>query len=155
LNFKAGDRSDEQKIPFDGSVTEKVTPDVYIHIDSIEDDFLPNQSKIDNIKRSILSRIGAAYQVGAPFAAAFAFICHLIGAVNILRTRTVDNLWLFNTALLIAIVIRLLIISIIDVSSFPGINVMYLSPAYPLLLIFSMLALPVGYAARGKNHAAG
>jgi hypothetical protein len=143
LNLKTDDGSGEQNIPLDGSVTRMATPDIYFQIDSVEYDFLPNQSKLDHIKISILSRIGAAYQAAAPFFAAFALICYLIISVNMLRTRTVKNLWLINTALLIALVIRLLIISIIHVTSFSAINTRYLSPAYPLLLIFAILALPV------------
>ena len=88
-----------------------------------------------------MALIGKAYQITVPFLIVLALIGYMISTVKILTSKIVKNLWLINTALLIALVIRLLIVSIIDVTSFPGVNVVYLSPAYPLLLLFVTLAL--------------
>ena len=48
---------------------------------------------------------------------------------------------LINFAILIAIFIRLALISFIDATSFNAINMLYLSPVYPLVLIFISLTL--------------
>jgi hypothetical protein len=148
LHIRTDDRSDE-RIPLDGSVKAKETPEFYFYIDSLnnytENDVLPHQSKIDNFKMSILGQIGKAYQAAVPFLIVFALIGYLISAMNILRTKIVKNLWLINTALLIALVIRLLIFSMIDVTSFPCLYAYYLSSAYSLLLIFVTLALPIKF----------
>jgi hypothetical protein len=95
-----------------------------------------------------LRRIGKAYQTIVPFLIVLALMGYIISTVNILKTKTVKNLWLMNTALLIALIIRLLILSVIDVTSFPGLCPMYLSPAYPLLLIFVTQALAIQFERR-------
>jgi hypothetical protein len=150
LHLKAGDRPDEQ-IPLDGSIRGRETLEPFFYLDAAdyaENDFLPRQSKIDNIKISILNRIGRGYQAIVPFSVVFALIGYIMSTINILRTKIAGNFWLINTVLLMAIGIRLLILSIIDVTSFPGINILYLSPAYPLLLIFVTLALAIRYEKR-------
>lgn len=145
LHLETGDHSDE-RIPLDGSIKAKETPKFYSSIDSltlIDYGLLPHQSKLDNFKISILSWIGKAYQTTVPFLIVVALISYIISTVNILKTKKIKNLWLINTALLVAIVIMLLILSIIDATSFPSISTMYLSPVYPLLLIFVTLALTI------------
>ena len=145
LHLETGDHSDE-RIPLDGSIKAKETPKLYSSIDSltlIDYGLLPHQSKLDNFKISVLSRIGKAYQTTAPFLIVIALISYIISTVNILKTKKIRNLWVINTALLVAIVSMLVILSLIDATSFPSISTMYLSPVYPLLLIFTTLALAV------------
>ena len=106
---------------------------------------LSNGSGVDDIKISILSQIGKIYQITVPILIVLALIGYIRSTMNIFRTGVVKILWLINTALLIALVIRLLILAIIDVTSFPSFNTMYLAPAYPLLLILVTLALSGKY----------
>jgi hypothetical protein len=144
LNVRTGSHEDGQ-IPLDGSTRGAETPKFFLYLDALHymDDLLPYQSRIDNFKLSILGRIGKAYQTAVPFLIVLALIGYIISTVNILKTKIVKNLWLINTALLIALVLRLFILSVIDVTSFPSLTVAYLSPAYPLLLIFVALALAI------------
>jgi hypothetical protein len=146
-------RSDheDERIPLDGSIRGEDTPKFHLYLDTLNyggNDLLPYQSRIDNFKISILRRIGKAYQTIVPFLIVLALMGYIISTVNILKTKTVKNLWLMNTALLIALIIRLLILSVIDVTSFPGLCPMYLSPAYPLLLIFVTQALAIQFERR-------
>jgi hypothetical protein len=145
LHIRTGEHEDE-RIPLDGSIRAGETPKFRFYLDPlnyIDNDLLPYQSRIDNFKISVLTRIGKAYQTTVPFLIVLALIGYLISTVNILKTKTVKNLWLINTALLIALVIRLLILSIINVTSFPSLNTFYFSPAYPLLLLFVTLAIAI------------
>jgi hypothetical protein len=145
LHIRTGGHEDE-RIPLDGSIRRGETPKSHFYLDAlnyIAHDVLPYQSRMDNFKISILARIGKAYQTTVPFLIVLALIRYIINTVNILKTKMVKNLWLINTALLMALVIRLLVLSVIDVTSFPGLDTRYLSPAYPLLLIFMTLALAI------------
>ena len=139
LHIRTGDHLDEP-ILLDG-IQVGETPEFRFALESLNYTDDASQSKKDNIKILILGRIGEAYQMTVPFLLMLALIGFIISTVNILKTRAVRKVWLINAALLIAVGIRLLLLSIIDVTSFPGINTSYLSPACPLLLTFMLLAL--------------
>lgn len=143
LYVKAGDRL-IARIPLDGSIKSLQTPELYFYLDFFgykKTGLLPHQSKLNDFKIKILNHVGNAYQTVMPILIVFGLIAYTFSTVHILRKRIVTRLWMINTSLLIAIVARLFIFSMIDVTSFPGINTMYLSPVYPLLLMFVLLVL--------------
>jgi hypothetical protein len=147
LHIRTGDHEDE-RIPLDGSIRRGRNPKFHFYLDAlnyIANDLLPYQSRLDNFKISILGWIGKAYQTIVPLLIVLALIGYIISTVHILKTKTVKNLWLINTALLMALVIRLIVLSVIDVTSFPCLDTRYLSPAYPFLLIFMTLALAIKF----------
>jgi hypothetical protein len=100
----------------------------------------PKQAKFDDIKITILAYIGKIYQIAGPFAVSLALIIYIIGTVCSIRKRAVTELWMISAALLVAIFIRVLILSMIHVTSFPAIRPGYGAPAYPLLLLFVSLS---------------
>jgi hypothetical protein len=61
--------------------------------------------------------------------------------IHYLKRRGFSDSWVVQTALLGTIFVRLTILSIIEVTSFPGIDPLYLSSAYPLLIAFVFLAM--------------
>lgn len=103
-------------------------------------DRLPIQAKFDDFKTAVLGYIGKIYQIASPFAVSLALIIYIIGMVRSIRNSAVTELWMISTALLVAIVVRLCLLSMIHVISFPVISPLYLSPAYPLLLMFAVLS---------------
>jgi hypothetical protein len=103
-----------------------------------ERDSLPN---IDKSKIIILNWINMVYQFALPFLTIIAVSFYIFSTFKIFKNRVIPVLWIITTSIIIAIVVRLIILSVIHVTSFPGIAVRYLSPSYPLLLIFVAMSL--------------
>ena len=99
------------------------------------------QSKLNDVKVEILNRVGSVYQIVIPLLVVFGLVAYISRTAHILRKGIDSRLWIINTSLLIAIFMRVLIFSMVHVTSFLGINTMYLSPAYPLLLTFVLLVV--------------
>lgn len=146
LHVRAGNRLIE-RLPLDRSVRGFQTAELLFHFDLLEykgnNDVLPRRSKMVNLKIEFLNRIGKVYQILTPILVILALTAYAISVARNLRRRTITGLLVINTALLIAIVIRLVMLSMIEVTSFRGINIVYLSPAYALLLMFVTLVLSV------------
>lgn len=142
LNAISGDRL-LASLPLDGSMLSRQTPELQLHLDFWgykKGNILKYQSRIDDLKIKILNQTGKAYQTVMPTLIGLALLAYTFSVVQIFRKRIIARIWVINTSLLIAILARLLIFSMIHVTSFPGINIQYLSPAYPLLLVFTVLA---------------
>jgi len=100
----------------------------------------PKQAKFDDFKIAILGYIGKIYQIVMPVFIVAAFMVYMIRTALMIKKRTVTRIWMINGALLAAIIIRLFIVSMIEVTSFPAICPLYLAPAYPQLLMFVILS---------------
>jgi hypothetical protein len=112
-------------------------------------DRLNEQAKFDDIKIAVLGYIGKIYRFLTPFAAGLALILYIYNTARLFKRKAFSELWIICTALLVAIIVMLLLLSVIDVTSFTAINPLYLSPVYPLLFIFVVLSfadwrLPAG-----------
>lgn len=90
--------------------------------------------------RSMMSAVGAAYSA-TPVALVLAVLVFLIGGRTALRVATETPVFVATGSLLLAVAARLVLLTIIDVTSSPGISVLYAAPLYPLLLAFIVLAL--------------
>lgn len=126
---------------------EKVFSDVLqFHIDAItignqKEQLLPRQNYLNQIKISILQKIAQLYQLVIPWFCGFAIVAYMISfSISILR-RQFTFLFVLNTAIVGAIMARLLILVLIDATSFPAINFLYMSPLFPFLLTFLVLAI--------------
>jgi hypothetical protein len=100
-------------------------------------------SRLDREKLSVLRGIARLYQGFFPFlvyAGAAAFLIALPFAIWRLRGSV---LLLVATALLVSIVLRLFVLSFIEVSMFPAFAnwPAYITPLYPLLVLFAGLSL--------------
>lgn len=104
---------------------------------------LKRQTWLAGIKTRLLARIVKGYQWLTPFLFGLALLGYLIRFVRVCRRRF-SPLFIVNTALLGAMAARVLILALIDTTSFPVINWVYMSPAAPLLLIFIVLGLVDG-----------
>jgi hypothetical protein len=70
-------------------------------------------------------------------AALVAFLRHGIGFAR--RRVAPSQAWTLATVLLVAIASRVAVLSYVDVTSFTGIDPLYLAPAYPLVVAFGLL----------------
>ncbi|MHB1134682.1 MAG: hypothetical protein ACYC4L_20100 [Chloroflexota bacterium] len=103
-------------------------------------DPLPAGSAVDATKARILTLVLDFYRLVTPALSALALLAYLLVAGLSVAKRTVTPLFVVNTALLGALMVRILLLSLVAVTSFPGISSLYLSPAYPMLLLFIGLA---------------
>ena len=89
---------------------------------------------------NILNRIEDIYSKYFRYFGIISLICYFYTLYLLIR-RKVTSLFLINSSILLAIIARLLLISLIHVTSFPAVNVLYLSPVYPIMLIFMCLTI--------------
>ncbi|MBB6732279.1 hypothetical protein [Cohnella zeiphila] len=114
---------------------------LHVYIDSVSVDGNLKQDKIDSLKIKILNAIGKLYQYLSPVMTALAIVITLASLYLTVRKGLLGVLSIASILLLGTILIRLGILSMIDVSSFPAINVLYLSSAYPLLLFYIVISV--------------
>jgi hypothetical protein len=124
----------------DGNINSMSTEDLYFNIDSLN---LSNPAQLsckDKIKLNILSFIGNSYKYFMPLLGLLSIAIYIIYTLKHFWDRAFSVIWIINTGLLAAIILRLIILSLIHISSFPVWG-LYLAPSYPLMLIFTMLNL--------------
>lgn len=104
---------------------------------------IPAKSKdiaaVDNsvrIRVKSLQYVENLFQSIIPWFIYAALICYLLMAGVDLYLRRLSFFFVLNTAICVGIFCRLLILSIIDATSFPGMYPWYLEPLYPLIIIF-------------------
>jgi hypothetical protein len=98
---------------------------------------LPLQAASDRFKQAWIKRWAHLYQALLPPLTLLALALY---GWNLLR-RPLHPLTVIQTALLGAIAARLLILAVIDATAFMALSLQYLSPLFPLLLLFNGLAL--------------
>ncbi|MBF0466809.1 MAG: hypothetical protein HQK88_09705 [Nitrospirae bacterium] len=93
---------------------------------------------IPALKYQMLNLISETYHNIFPYLCLTALLCYFM---NLLIFRKFSLLFCLDTILLIGIISRLMLLSIIDVTSFPAIDNIYLSPAIVLLCLFVPLSI--------------
>ncbi len=103
----------------------------------------PITNRINPTKIHILSIIGKLYQYTFPI---ITFVAIALFIILLFFNRPFQNLLFIITGLLgITIVIRMILLSLVNVTSFPAINTLYYACAYPLLIIFDLLIFLLSY----------
>jgi hypothetical protein len=130
------------RIPLDGSVTEWSENGVHFYLDYFnKTGSLPEQERMAEGKRNVLRFIGKSYQFAISWLAIAGVAAYLFSFLQSCRRKKFSDGFIIATALFGAVVMRILILSLISTTSFPALNVLYLSPAYPLLLLFIAITL--------------
>jgi hypothetical protein len=96
--------------------------------------------KLDTYKSRGLDILALIYQKVVPTLAILSFLLFIYQTVMLVMRRSNPMLWWVECALLSAIVTRLVMVAWLETSSIDAIITTYLSPNYPLLLVF--LSLP-------------
>ncbi|MBV9658219.1 MAG: hypothetical protein JO295_08920 [Verrucomicrobia bacterium] len=94
------------------------------------------QNELDLRRFRLLGLIIAAYAKTMPFLSPVALAAYLLGGVLCLWRRRGWLLFYVTTVVLGSALTYVLLISLIEVTSYPLISCSYLSPVYPLLLLF-------------------
>lgn len=114
---------------------------LWVYFDQVSTDLTPRQFQINALKLSLLKRIISVYHVVAPFLTLIALVLMGIWLTRSFRNRKPTPLGFIAVCIMMALCTRLLILAIIEVTSFPAIGVVYMSPLYPLLLLCSSLSI--------------
>ena len=89
----------------------------------------------------LLDRALGLYQVVMPILALLALAAFIVQTVAAIRRRSIPDIWVVQAGLLGALLARLVIVSLIDITSFPAIGPLYLTAAYPVSILLVFLAL--------------
>jgi hypothetical protein len=106
---------------------------------------LPRQERLDARRLRILDAITGVYRVVLPVFVALGLLAWLVVGVFALRLHDVRTFWLTCSTALVGFGTRMLLLAIVSAVAFPSMNVLYVSPAPPLLLLFCALALMSAY----------
>lgn len=128
-----------KRIPLDGSVMSMKTRDLHLHLDFLG--LKDGLSKRDKVRIRILGLIGNAYQFAVPLLAVLAFAFHILDTWRVVKGNSPAAGWIISTSILIAVLCRLIVLSLIHITSFPAIIPQYLAPVSPLVLIFIAVVL--------------
>src|SRR6266568_3170589 len=101
---------------------------------------LPHQARLDGQKLAVLERVIACYHAATPVLAALGLLAFAIALTGAAARRRVSPHLVVGGALLAAIVTRMVLLALVDATSFGAVNALYLSPAYPLVFAFVGLA---------------
>lgn len=132
------------RAPLDGSVRMVYAPNLYFKLDYLEGDegrFTRIPTRIDALRLAALSAIARGYQAALPILAALALVWFVGRAVVLARARRPsDAAWIIMLALLLAALTELAVLALIDVTSFPALDPVYLSSVSPLMMMSIAIA---------------
>ena len=100
---------------------------------------LPRQQRLQQQRLALLAVLNQTYAHAVPWLTLLALAAYLLSSWRNWQARRFSWLWLLNSALLGAIVSRLVLLAVIDACSFPAIHPQYLLPLYPLLYLWLIL----------------
>ncbi|MEA9393431.1 hypothetical protein SJI19_23350 [Acerihabitans sp. TG2] len=86
----------------------------------------------------IAKNIGMVYRTLMPYLFSLSMITFLFSLVQFLRTWQSSPLFVLCSACLTAVLSRITLLAYLDVTSIPSINILYISPATPFMIIFSI-----------------
>lgn len=100
----------------------------------------PEDTPFGIVRRAARRALAALYGLGMPPLAALALGAWAVRTVGHLRQRRLPTLWVVQSTLLLAVLLRVGLLALIDVTSFPATGTRFLAPAHPILLLFTVLA---------------
>lgn len=130
-------------IPLDGKTTSSSSNKFYFHFDDSGIKQISKSEyvveKVNEFKISILNNIGKLYRSLMFYIIILSLLIFITS--SLIKKMRVNDLYLINTFLLFSIFTRIIILSVISAMSFNAININYLSPLHPMILIFVILNL--------------
>jgi hypothetical protein len=108
------------------------------------DAFRPNDFRSNHFKLDVLlSRISSAYGYLSPVLSLLAVIVFIGSCIRTISQKKISLPTVLMLGLWLEIAIRILLLAVIDATSFPAIITSYFAPAYPLITIVQFLAISV------------
>ncbi|MGO9016252.1 MAG: hypothetical protein ACLQF0_14880 [Dissulfurispiraceae bacterium] len=137
------DKGISKNIPLDGTIENSLDNSLALHLNFVKAvPIYPTIStSVERTKLLLLDKVGKFYQRIMPALAILSLAGYFLVTYFVLQRRLAPERWLIATSLFISIAGRIVLLSIINVSLYPSIHIRYLSPVYPLLLLFEFLAV--------------
>jgi hypothetical protein len=112
----------------------------------------PRETRVGEWKLRGLESVVRVYGSLFPLAALAALVSWLACGLRGVRRSDLRKPFLISAALLAGVCARIAILALIDATSFPAVNVLYLSAAYPLFIAFVAVAIatPAGFSPPGQ-----
>jgi hypothetical protein len=101
--------------------------------------FLPSQARA-RLLMKLLSFFSILYRYTVPVLFVVGVVAWLWNLVHILRQRRLEVPFVLHSVVLALVTGRLLLLAFIEVSAMPAVHVLYLSPVYPLVLLFAVVS---------------
>ena len=101
----------------------------------------PNATHFNSLKIKVLYYIKRGYQFSMPWLLLIALGCYTVFSFFLIKSGRFQREWWVPNVLLFLVIVRVSMLSYITVTSFPAINVQYMSPLYPLLIVFLLVSL--------------
>ncbi|MFM9926049.1 hypothetical protein VLK31_23870 [Variovorax sp. H27-G14] len=117
---------------------------IKVYVEGVSDAYTTRPERIRQQEQKIASRIAAAYRVIWPWLSAVALIGVLWAAVAWWRWPRVDFLLALALACLAGVASRILMLAYLEATSIPSVNVLYASPASPMVICFTVIGLYLG-----------
>ncbi|MFZ1493880.1 MAG: hypothetical protein WAU60_10780 [Candidatus Competibacter denitrificans] len=128
------------EVPLKKGPTTWFADPLWIFIDKISSyPVLPWQVQLEKKKLSLRKKIATTYQLTIPIFALITIIIFSIWSFHSIKTRTLTAMGFIALSIAAAICTRLLILAIIESTSFTGITPRYLAPLYPMTLLCASL----------------
>lgn len=100
-------------------------------------------NKLTDLRIDILNRIAVTYSEYYRYFGMIALLFYSYALFLFIRRKTTP-LFFINSSLLLAIITRLLLVTVVHVTSFHAMHLLYLSCIHPLMLVFTFLAVADG-----------
>jgi hypothetical protein len=113
--------------------------DGILHIDSVKENSTFKRMNFLKIKEYLL----ALYELIIPVVILLGFLSFLLTTLFFLRKRSCLVLYLVSLAFWVLLVSRLALLIVVFISSFPALIPLYVSAAYPLVVVASMLSIAI------------
>ena len=113
-------------------------PDLKVFIDELGFEVKPIETARRKLQQMVAQSIQDLYAVIMPILCLFGVIGILLGLVRIFLTRHIFPLHVLALASLIAVITRVALLSYLEVTSIPSLNILYASPASPFVIIFAV-----------------
>jgi hypothetical protein len=133
------------RIPLAASIVNFRDTRIDYHLDRVSGAAATPQDVDDRAKRAVLRRIAWLYQTVLPYAIALALTLTVLRCVRALRRRSLAAAVhaTFAVGVLASAASLLLILAVIDATSFPALSPEYMGGLFPLLLFFAATTIAV------------
>jgi phosphoglycerol transferase MdoB-like AlkP superfamily enzyme len=101
---------------------------------------LMHQTQAELTKVQILENLGRLYRLVLPYLSILALLGYIYLGIILIQRKGDALIWVILTSVLLAVLARIVLLAIIDVTSFYAVTLYYLSPAFLLFQAFIVVS---------------
>jgi hypothetical protein len=112
--------------------------DIKLFIDGVSSAIGPVKAARTKMQQTAARSIAKIYSIMMPFLCLLGIFGIILGMVRIFRTGKIPVAYVLALASLVAVLTRIALLSYLEVTSIPSLNILYASPASPFVIIFAV-----------------